>query len=289
MDKALLIIGGASTLGSACARCCTARGLTHLRLGRHELDFTDAQALTAAFERYQPWAVVNVAGYDRVDDAELEPAVCEHLNTEACVQLAEACAARGIRLATYSSDLVFNGMTARPYVESDTPRPLNAYGRSKAAAEAGVLAALPAALVIRTSAWFGPWDEDNFLMLALRTLAAKQTFTAVADVTLSPTYVPDLVNASLDLLLKGEHGLWHLANQGAVTWAEFARLGAACAGLPADKVEERPLAALGLRATRPHYSVLGSERGGLLRPLSEAVECYVRECFPSDVAAHASP
>ena len=107
--------------------------------------------------------------------------------------LAERCAAAAIALVTFSSDQVFDGSIARPRVESDAVRPLNVYGRSKAAAEARVREAHPAALVIRTSAFFGPWDEHNFLAQALRALARGEPFTAADDVRVSPTYVPDLV------------------------------------------------------------------------------------------------
>ena len=121
--------------------------------------------------------------------------------------LADACARRGVPLLTFSSDLVFGGDRDVPFVESDPLRPLNVYGRSKAEAEARVLEALPSALVVRTSAFFGPWDEHNFVTIALRELAAGRPFVAAEDAVISPTYVPDLVNASLDLLIDGERGL----------------------------------------------------------------------------------
>lgn len=82
----------------------------------------------------------------------------------------------------------------------------------------------PASLVIRTSAFFGPWDEYNFVTIALRHLSAGNTFVAAEDGIVSPTYVPDLVHTSLDLLIDGENGLWHLANKGAIAWADLARL-----------------------------------------------------------------
>jgi len=97
----------------------------------------------------------------------------------------------------------------------------------------------------------------------------------------SPTYVPDLVHASLDLLIDGERGVWHLANGGAVTWADFARRAAALAGLDAALVRGRPTASLKLAAARPLYSALGSERGALLPPLDDALSRFVRECETS--------
>jgi dTDP-4-dehydrorhamnose reductase len=182
-----------------------------------------------------------------------------------------------VPLLTFSSDLVFDGACATPYVESNAVAPLNVYGRSKVEAEVRVLKAHPSALVIRTSAFFGPWDEYNFVTIALRQLAAGKTFVAAEDGVVSPTYVPDLVHTSLDLLIDGESGLWHLANKSAIAWAELARLAASIAGVDASRVEARPTRELGLTAPRPTYSVLGSERGMLLPSLDNAMSRYFDE------------
>jgi dTDP-4-dehydrorhamnose reductase len=152
------------------------------------------------------------------------------------------------------------------------------YGRSKAESEERVLAALPSALVIRTSAFFGPWDEYNFVTMALRSLAAGEPVVAANDAVVSPTYVPDLVHASLDLLIDDESGIWHLTNPGAVTWAEFARQVARRSGLDEQLVIERPSEAMEYIALRPIYSVLGTERGMLLPPLDDAITRYLDEC-----------
>jgi dTDP-4-dehydrorhamnose reductase len=131
--------------------------------------------------------------------------------------------------------------------------------------------------VIRTSAFFGPWDEYNFVTIALRHLTAGQTFVAAEDSVVSPTYVPDLVHTTLDLLIDGESGLWHLANKSAIAWAELARLAASIAGVDASRVEARPTRELGFTAPRPTYSVLGSERGMLLPSLDNAISRYFDE------------
>ena len=91
----------------------------------------------------------------------------------ACV-LAQVCARHAIQLLTFSSDLVFDGKQQSPYLESDPVGPLNSYGRSKAEAERRVLDLFPEALVVRTSAFFGPWDMHNFVTLALKALMEKR-------------------------------------------------------------------------------------------------------------------
>jgi dTDP-4-dehydrorhamnose reductase len=274
----ILITGATGTLGRAFARICEARGLAYRLLTRGDMDIADPESVGRAFEMHRPWAVVNTAGYVRVDDAESDAARCMRENTLGPTALAVACAQRGMPLVTFSSDLVFDGGATRPYVESDATAPLCVYGASKVDAERAVLGAHPDALVVRTSAFFGPWDRYNFLVGVLDTLRDGRPLRAPCDQVISPTYVPDLVHASLDLLIDAERGVWHLANAGAVSWADFARLGAERAGFDAALVEDCDTAGLGLSAKRPRYSVLGSERGMLLPSLDDAITRFLVEC-----------
>jgi dTDP-4-dehydrorhamnose reductase len=101
---------------------------------------------------------------------------------------------------------------------------------------------------------------------------------AVEDAIVSPTYVPDLVHATLDLLVDGERGIWHLANAGGISWAELARLAARHAGLDEELVEGVQLHELALAAPRPRWSVLASERSSLLPTLGDALARYFHEC-----------
>ncbi|HEX8611744.1 MAG TPA: family 1 glycosylhydrolase [Telluria sp.] len=270
----ILISGATGTLGSAFARLCERRNLAYRIVTRAEMDMADPASVEAAFARYRPWAVINAGGYVRVDQAESDAQRCFRDNTMAPTILALACIRHDVRFVTFSSDLVFDGKGSAPYVESDRTAPLGVYGRSKADAEQRVLDADPNALVIRTSSFFGPWDEHNFVTRALAALDNGQRFIAASDITVSPTYVPDLVNTCLDLLIDKEKGLWHLTNSTAVTWAQLARMAAGAAGVDASLLESQPAARLGHSALRPVYSVLGSERAVLLPPLSDALERY---------------
>lgn len=275
--RPLLIAGAGGTLGQAFQRMCHIRGLAAVALGRAELDITAPAAIAAALDRYQPWAVVNAAGYVRVDDAEDDAARCYRENTAGPALLAAACAGRELPLLTFSTDLVFDGRRARAYLESDPARPLNVYGHSKLLAERAVLARQPGALVVRTSAFFSAWDDFNFVHHALAAARDGRPFAAADDLLVSPTYVPDLVNTALDLLLDGERGLWHLANQGACTWAGLARLAIEAAGLDAACVVARPAQAFGWAAARPRRSALGSQRGGLLPTVASGLERYLAD------------
>ncbi|HWJ95037.1 MAG TPA: family 1 glycosylhydrolase [Telluria sp.] len=266
----ILITGATGTLGSAFARICEKRNLAYHVLTRQEMDITEPASVEAAIQRFKPWAIINAGGYVRVDDAECESERCMRENTLGPTVLALACIRHALRFVTFSSDLVFDG-SAGPYVESSPVAPLNVYGRSKAEAEQRVLDADPQALVIRSSAFFGPWDAHNFVTQALNTLDAGRPFTAAADLVVTPTYVPDLVNATLDLLIDKERGIWHLSNGQAVSWAELARRACAIAGIDPAGVQERPWQELGHAAARPANSALASERGLLLPSLDDAL------------------
>ncbi|WOD40273.1 family 1 glycosylhydrolase [Nodosilinea sp. E11] len=274
----LLITGATGTLGQAFARICDVRGIPYRLLSRQEMDITHPTMVEQVLDDMRPWAVINAAGYVRVDDAEQEADLCLSINADGAAILAENCAQRNIGLITFSSDLVFDGDRHQPYLESDSVAPLNVYGHSKAQAERRVLHHYPDSLVIRTSAFFGPWDDYNFLTVALRTLRAGQPFLAAADAIVSPTYVPDLVHASLDLLIDGEYGLWHLANPGAIAWADLARQTAQLAGLDASAIQSCSTQSFGYAASRPAYSVLSSERGVLLPNLDRAIAQYLHDC-----------
>jgi len=266
--RPILITGATGTLGQAFARICAHRGLVHVLTSRAELDITDDASIAAAIERYKPWAVINTAGFVRTWEADQKFDECLAINATGPEKLAAACKAAGIPMVTFSSDLVFDGKLGRPYVEPDRPAPACAYGRSKAEAEARLMALDADTLIVRTSAFFGPWDRYNFLFNTVERLKRGQDVVASDQAIVSPTYVPDLVQATLDLLLDEETGIWHLTNQGAVSWhdlacevADFAKLSRD--GIRADDSAEKS------------DTSLSSSRGLLLRPLDQALSDFV--------------
>jgi dTDP-4-dehydrorhamnose reductase len=267
--RKLLVTGATGTLGRAFSRIADHRGLPHCLTSRDELDITDEASIRAALDRFQPWAMINTAGFVRVADAERERGACFAWNTDGPALLARICAERGIRLVTFSSDLVFDGAKGAPYVETDPVHPIGVYGLSKAAAEQQVLEIAEHALVIRTSAFFGPWDKYNFARHTLDALARGEPVRAAADSAVSPTYVPDLCHATLDLLIDGETGIWHLANQGKLSWFDFAREVATGAGY--DPAMVLPTEG------EPADTTLGSSRGFMLRPVGEAIEAFLND------------
>jgi dTDP-4-dehydrorhamnose reductase len=270
--RPLLITGGAGTLGQAFAHVCERRGLEYHLVGRNDLDITDPALVAAALDTLEPWAVVNAAGFVSVNEAEQKAELCLRENVTGPTVLADAAAQREMQLLAFSSDLVFDGEKSEPYLETDPTNPLSVYGRSKAESEQSVSEVHPEALVVRTGAFFGPWDEQNMVVRALQAFAQQQTFALSDEHVLSPTYLPHLVDACLDLLLDGETGLWHLANNGQTTWANLAVQAADFANL-------EPLLAApnGGAAPLPTWSVLGSTRGMLLPTLESGLDAFFRD------------
>jgi dTDP-4-dehydrorhamnose reductase len=275
--RPILITGATGTLGQAFARLCYLRGLPYRLLTRAEMDISEPASVRAALRTFHPWAVVNAAGFVRVDDAEGERERCLRENAAGPATLALACREQGCALVTFSSDLVFDGEKRGPYLESDRLAPLNVYGESKALAERRVAEMHLDALIVRTSAFFGPWDRWNFITQTLEKLRSGESVSAPDDAQVSPTYVPDLVHATLDLLLDGECGIWHLANAGAVSWADFARAAALHDGLDVSLIRGCTQCSLHLPARRPLSSALSSERAALMPSWEEALGRYFAE------------
>lgn len=276
--RPIVITGGTGTLGQAFARICGARNIPYRLLKRTDMDITDMDSIAATLGRLGPWAVINTAGYVRVDDAETDQEKCFRENTEGAVNMARACAERGVQYVTFSSDMVFSGDSGHAYTESQAVNPINVYGKSKALSEEGVLRANPDALVVRTSSFFGPWDEYNFVIQTLRNLARNSEVHAAEDSVMSPTYIPDLANATLDLLLDAERGIVHLANDGEVSWAQFASIAAEVGRCKLDLdpafIVPKRWDELRFKAKRPRNSALKSERFSLLPSLEDALVRY---------------
>jgi dTDP-4-dehydrorhamnose reductase len=273
----LLITGRNGTLGQAFMKICGRRSIPYVALSRNELDISRETEIQQAIDTYKPWAVINAAGYVRVDDAEANSNECFTVNADGPGLLAKACRRHGIRFMSFSSDLVFDGDKKTPYYEADHINPLNVYGASKASGEKKIQAADAAALIIRTSAFFGPWDQYNFVYTVLQSLKNETPLHVTGDVMVSPTYVPDLADASLDLFIDEEEGIWHISNEGMLTWADFADSIAERGGYPTGKLVKKSLMEMGWTAKRPLYSVLQSEKGIKLPPLDNALQRYFQE------------
>jgi dTDP-4-dehydrorhamnose reductase len=264
----VLIIGGRGTLGNALINACIARDISYIAPSRNDLNLISSEQIEAVIRKFKPWAIINAAGYVQVDAAETESQHCFLSNTTGPVNLAFCCKKYGIKLVTFSSDLVFDGRKKIEYLEADEVNPLNVYGWTKATAENNVLREDQSALVIRTSSFFGSENDFGFL----HTLQKEQTLKVAKDVFISPTYLPDLVNRTIDLLIDDEYGIWHLTNDGTVSWFELARDVAIRANLNPSLLIPSLQNELGFHARRPAFSALKSSKGILLPSLEHALD-----------------
>ena len=241
--------------------------------------------MAAAIERWRPWAIVNASGYVRIDDAESDAERCLRENAIGPAVLADACAGAGIRLVTFSSDQVFDGRGDRPWVESDLPAPLNVYGASKADGEREALARCPAAMVVRTSAFFGPWDRHNFVFHAAERAEPSANRFAPPPISASrrPTCPTSSTSASI-CSSTAKAGIWHLANVGDVSWAELAARAATLARVSTETLQPCTSAVLGQVAARPRNGVLASERAALMPSLDDALRRFLDERVVADEA-----
>lgn len=275
--NAILIIGKNGTLGKAFSNICGQRSLKSILLSRQELDICDEKSIRNAINQYKPWAIINTAGYVRVDEAESAADECLRINAYGAGLLAKVCNSSGIKFMTFSSDMVFDGNKQAPYTENDNVNPVNTYGLSKAKAEELVLKEHPGALIIRTSSFFGPWDSYNFAYCILQKLAKNESCIAFKNVFISPTYVPDLVHTALDIFIDEEKGIWHITNDGCTSWSDIAAEIAERAGYKRNTIQNAFVEDINPLAKRPLYSAMQSARGIKLSSIDNAISRYFSE------------
>ena len=196
--------------------------------------------------------VLHAAAWTDVDGAEASPQDAAAVN----VGGTQHAASLGAPLVAFSTDYVFDGTKRTPYLESDAPNPLSAYGRTKLHGEA---AAGDGAWIVRSSWLFGPTGK-NFVRTMLALGRERDEISVVDDQRGSPTYVGHLAEA-VGELVELSPGIWHVAADGDCTWAEFAEAIFEEADIDC-RVLKITAAELGRPAPRPAYSVLRSERRG---------------------------
>lgn len=195
---------------------------------RHELDLAQPQMIRQQIRSIRPDLIINAAAYTRVDQAQSEPEQAFAINAGAPGVFAEQAFELGIPLIHYSTDYVFDGKQEHPYVESDTPRPLNVYGASKWAGEQAITAVGGQHLILRTS-WVYSRHGHNFLLSMLRLLQTQPQVRVVVDQLGAPTWAETLAISTRALIERwqsGHQGAWgtyHLSAAGETSWFGFAQ------------------------------------------------------------------
>ena len=209
------------------------------------LDIADRDAVLGLVTSVRPDVIVNSAAYTAVDACETETDLAWSVNALAVRHLADGARRVGGWVCHLSTDYVFDGSKPEPYVEWDQPNPVSMYGRSKLGGE---LELSPADTVVRTS-WVCGYHGGNMVKTILRLAREHDTLSFVDDQRGHPTFADDLAAVVRRLVVDRRPGLFHVTNQGAVSWFEFARAVLDAAGLDPDRVT--PLATADLVPARP--------------------------------------
>jgi dTDP-4-dehydrorhamnose reductase len=282
MTRTAVVFGAAGQLGIELVRQLRARQYSVVAADRGQVDITSSEAVERALARRDPKVVFNAAAYNQVDVAEKEPQAAYLVNALAVRNLALACRQMDAQLVHFSTDHVFDGTAKRPYSESDPPHPLSAYAVSKLAGENYALAYLEQALIVRTSGVFGTGGlttaRGNFVELMLRLAASGQTIRVVEDYVASPTFAPLLAERTIDLVERGQYGIYHVGGGTPISWFEFARNIFELSGIT-PKLQATNEREWRTPARRPKYSALSNakmEAAGLppMPPLRHVLEEY---------------
>ena len=272
----ILITGANGQLGRELQRALRGHTVIHAVLPEFDLLKTDVESHILAA---RPDVVVHLAAYTDVDGAEREPDKAMAVNAEGTERVAKAVDKAGARLIYLSTDYVFDGRKTSPYVETDKPNPVNAYGRSKLEGELRALACCPNTLIVRSAWLYGAYGK-NFVNTIIQLASKQPALRVVADQRGSPTYAGDLAVALIRVLDMDSRGIVHAAGAGDCTWYEFA---CAIISLMRGTVPVHPIttAEAGRAAPRPPYSVLANrvlaEAGVTLPHWKEALSRYMSE------------
>ena len=258
-------------------------------LGRAEFDLLNSDLMAQRLSELQPQVVINTAAYNLVDRCETERELSWAVNATAPQQLAELCAGKKTRLVHYGTDYVFDGAKKSPYLETDTPNPLNHYAAGKFAGEQAVLRASPKNLALRTS-WVFDWHPTQmktFVHTVLKAAREGRALKSTTDQVSAPTFATDLAQWTLELVRSGAGGLFHAVNDEGVSrfdWTKIILEESVGAKLVSSAPPVEPVLSSFFNSAmrRPDYTVLsntklskllghelGSWRGGLRKMLAQ--------------------
>jgi dTDP-4-dehydrorhamnose reductase len=234
----ILVFGKDGQLGKAFQSIFEVNKLSELHhidyVGRTQCDLSDEHALTAFLKQVKPNLIINAAAYTAVDQAETEVELTYAINAKAPAIMARYALEEGATLVHYSTDYVFDGSKATPYLESDACNPLGIYGKSKAAGEVAIEDAFKhhpnteaQFAILRTSWVYG--DGGNFIRTIMRLAKERESLKVIVNQYGVPTSALWLANISLTLLLDENHqlrsfpsGIYHAIPQGETTWHALA-------------------------------------------------------------------
>jgi dTDP-4-dehydrorhamnose reductase len=233
MRPTILLTGKTGQLGSELHRLLPKLGEV-IAPERSELDLCEPGKIREIIRSVKPQMIINAAAYTAVDAAETDEANASAVNAEAPRLLALEAKRLGALIVHFSTDYVFDGTKKTPYLETDSPNPLNAYGRSKLAGEKAVRESGAAHLIFRTS-WVYNTHGRNFLLTILRLATQREDLKIVDDQVGAPTCALDLAEVTAgivarviaasnsEIVIPQVAGTYHMTAAGQATWHEFAK------------------------------------------------------------------
>ena len=265
--KSLLLFGSTGQLGTDLASVFTDCDL--YSYGHLDIDLNFPEQIIEAIQSHQPEWIINAAAYNNVPQADVDPSPAFAINAKAVWFMAREAKKIGAKFVHFSTDYVFPGDKGEPYVESDSPRPLNCYATSKLAGEH--LAKLAGQwYIFRISALFGvagcfTKGGGNFVEAILKQAASGKPLRVVNDSFCTPTFTLDIVRYLRKNLESLKPGLYHLSNAEPCSWHEFAQeiVDQADYEIKVEAIQDT-----GSPVDRPRYSAIRSEKIDSLRPLA---------------------
>ena len=231
IKPAILLIGRNGQVGRALCNSLPRLGEV-TPLGRGELDLCKPDEIRRTIRSVRPGLIVNAAAYTAVDEAEKEPEMAQAINADAAGVIAEEAEQVGAILVHYSTDYVFDGTKAAPYLEDDSPRPLNVYGGTKLAGEEAIQRSGVPHLILRTG-WVHSHAGRNFLLTVLRLATEQEELRIVQDQVGAPTWSRVIAEATVTILsqiyglddanrfFSRVSGTYHMTAGGQTSWYGF--------------------------------------------------------------------
>ncbi len=281
----VLVTGFGGQLGYDVVHLLEKRGVACRGVDVADFDLTDAEAVMAAVQEYQPTVIVHCAAYTNVDRAESEPEICAKVNGMGTLNMVRAALSVGASLVYISTDYVFPGTGDQPFETESPYGPQNVYGVSKVQGETAVRSLMTRFFLLRTSWVFG-LNGKNFVKTMLRQGREKDEIRVVCDQIGSPTYTQDLARVICDMIATERYGIYHVRNEGYMSWADFAGMIMEKAGLNC-KVIPIPSSDYPTPAKRPLNSRLSAQalRDAGFEPMpsvEDALDRYLTELKEHD-------
>jgi dTDP-4-dehydrorhamnose reductase len=255
----IVVLGAAGQLGGAMLGAASRRH-TATGLRRHDVDITDDAALRRTLTAAAPDCIINCSAFSEVDAAEDEPIAALAVNSIAVRSLARIATDLDAMLVHYSTDFVLDGLSPGAHAEDTAPRPSGVYATSKLIGE-WFAAETRKHYILRVESLFGGATPKSSVDTLLSGILAGRQVTAFSDRTVSPSYVIDVAEATLQIVERQiPYGVYHCVNSGSTTWDALTHELARLAGRPEAPIATARMADLAMRVRRPLNAALSTAK-----------------------------